>query len=103
MKEMAGRMIMSFIIFFSLIVFLFLFVDCKIENVQLKTKYEILDEKFTDLEKELTGTREVYSKTLIALIGNYKIPWDELSQQLPEYEYKYLQTIYLSQNDVNNE
>jgi len=101
LKEIPARLIEFSFIFLIIIIFLFLFVNCKIENVQLKTKYEILNEKFADLEKELAGTRETYSKTLIFLIRDHKISWDELSRQLPEHEIKYLQVVLLAQEKVN--
>jgi hypothetical protein len=72
------------------------------ENVQLKTKYDILDDRVTDLEKELAGIRQVYSQTFITLINNNKISLDELSTQLPEHEYKYLQTVFLTQEEIND-
>ena len=85
------------VIIVTLTIFLFVLVDCKMENVELKTKYDILNDRVTDLEKELAGIRQVYSMTLITLIQNNKTSLDELSTQLPEHEYNYLQMVLLTQ------
>jgi len=103
MREIAGQLLVFFFCVLIMIIFLFLFVDCKMENVQLKTKYEILNEKVTDLEKELTGIRQVYSQVFVSLIDSHKISLDQLSKQLPEHEYKYLHMVFLTQEKINNE
>lgn len=103
MKEIPAKLIEFSFIFLIIIVFLFLFVNCKIENVQLKTKYDILNERVTDLDKELIGIRQVYSQMFVTLINRNKISLEDLSQQLPEHEYKYLQMVIMTQEKVRNE
>lgn len=75
------------------IILLFIFVNCKIENVRLQTKYNILNDKYTDLMKELSRSRQMYSAFLLHLLSSHKISWQDLKENLSPAEFQEIEMI----------
>ncbi len=87
------RLIEISIVLAIFIVLLFIFVNCQIENVCLQTRYDILNDKYTDLKKELAGSRQIYSTLFLHLLNTNKITWHDLQEHLSPSEFQEIEMI----------
>lgn len=93
MSKMIIKLIEIAILIAIFIILLFIFVNCKIENIRLQTKYDILNDKYTDLKKELAGSRQMYSTFLLHLLNSNKISWNDLKEHLSPAEIQEMEMI----------
>ena len=62
MKEILLKIMGMAVVIFFIILILFLFIDCKMDNAYLKSKNEALELKINDIANELKVVQDIYAQ-----------------------------------------
>ena len=82
------------VVIFLIILVLFLFIDCKMDNVYLKSKNEELDMKISDLANELKVVQDAYAHYIAEEIKAGHLKLDKIKLILPEKEIRRIEKLH---------
>jgi hypothetical protein len=93
LREMLFKILGLAVLFLIILLFLFLFVDCKMDNAYLKARNDVLHTQMIDLNNELKGVQDNYSQLMAALIAKNQITMEDIASFLPAKEIQRIEQI----------
>lgn len=98
MKEIFIKILGMAVVIFLIILILFLFIDCKMDNAYLKSKNAELEIKINDLSNELKVVQDAYARFIAEELKVGLLEMEKTEKALPEKEIRRIRKI---QSELN--